>query len=461
MTIIVDLFPLLAAFNLFVASVEVIGPLHVTQDGPESYRRVFTKLPKPGEESAVARELLSAFAARAYRRPVAPAEVAKLTKLVDSVLAQKAPFVEAVGVGVQAVLCSPAFLFRWELDSPTTKAGDVRPLTDYEVASRLSYFLWSSMPDQPLLDLAARGELLTGGNLDKQTARMLQDPRAKTFAQNFAEQWLQLRAIDEIEIDRRKFPKFSDALRDAMVQESRMFFDTVLRENRPVFDLIEADFTFANQRLAEHYGLPEVKGDELRRVALPADSPRGGVLGQAAVLLATSLPTRTSPVIRGKWVLDQILGTPPPPPSANVPPLEDTKVDKDATMRVRLEQHRANPDCAGCHAKMDPVGFALENFDATGAWRTHEGPTPIDTASSLPGGVKLDGFPELKKYLKSEKFARAFAQNVATYALGRKLERYDRPAIDAIMARAKADGFRIQTLIAAIVGSDPFLRRKQ
>ena len=447
--------------NLFVASVEVIGPLHVTQDGPESYRRVFTKLPKPGEESAVARELISAFAARAYRRPVAPAEVAKLTKLVDSVLAQKAPFVEAVGVGVQAVLCSPAFLFRWELDSPTTKAGDVRPLTDYEVASRLSYFLWSSMPDQPLLDLAARGELLTGGNLDKQTARMLQDPRAKMFSQNFAEQWLQLRAIGEIEIDRRKFPKFSDALRDAMVQESRMFFDAVLRENRPVFDLIEADFTFANQRLAEHYGLADVKGDELRRVALPADSPRGGVLGQAAVLLATSLPTRTSPVIRGKWVLDQILGTPPPPPSANVPPLEDTKVDKDATMRVRLEQHRANPDCAGCHAKMDPVGFALENFDATGAWRTHEGPTPIDTASSLPGGVKLDGFPELKKYLKSEKFARAFAQNVATYALGRKLERYDRPAIDAIMARAKTDGFRIQTLIAAIVGSDPFLRRKQ
>ena len=445
--------------NLFVSAIELTGPLHVTQDGPESYRCVFTRLPKPGEESAVARELLGAFATRAFRRPAEPAEVEKLGKLVDGVLAQKAPFVEAVSVGVQAILCSPAFLFRRELDS--AKPGDVRTLNDYEVASRLSYFLWSSMPDQPLADLATRGELLKDGNLEKQTLRMLRDARATTFAHNFAEQWLQLRALDEIDIDRRKFPKFNGDLREAMIDESRQFFSAVLSENRSVFDLIEADFTFANERLAELYGIADVKGDKLRRVALPAGSPRGGVLGQSSVLLATSMPTRTSPVIRGKWVLEQILGTPPPPPSANVPPLEDTKVDKDASMRVRLEQHRANPECAGCHAKMDPVGFAMENFDAIGAWRTHEGPTLIDTASELPNGRKLAGFDELRKYLKSDKFARAFAQNLATYALGRGLERYDRPAIDQIVAKAKADQFRIQTLIVAIVTSDPFLRRKQ
>ena len=447
--------------NLFVTSVEIIGPLHITENAPESIRRVFTRKPQPGEESAVARELISAFASRAYRRPAQAAEVEKLGKLVDSVLAQKASFVEAVGVGVQAVLCSTAFLFRSELDSPAAKPGEIRPLNDYEVASRLSYFLWSSMPDLALMESASRGELLKDGNLAKHTARMLQDPRSSAFTQNFVEQWLQLRAISEIDIDRRKFPKFNGDLRDAMIQESRLFFDAVLRENRPVFDLIDADFTFVNQRLADHYGISDVKGDRLRRVALTADSPRGGVLGQGAVLLATSMPTRTSPVVRGKWVLDQILGTPPPPPAANVPPLEDAKVDKDAPMRVRLEQHRANPDCAGCHAKMDPVGFALENFDAIGAWRTHEGATPIDTASVLPGGIKLEGFSELQKYLKSEKFARAFAQNIATYALGRGLERYDRPAMDGIVAKAKADNFRIQTLITAIVTSDPFLRRKQ
>ena len=445
--------------NLFVSSIEIAGPLHITQEGPESYRRVFTRLPKPGEESAVARELLGAFASRAFRRPVEPAEVEKLGKFVDGVLAQKAPFVEAVSVGVQAVLCSPAFLFRRELDS--VKPGEVRALNDYEVASRLSYFLWSSMPDQPLADLAVRGELLKDGNLEKQARRMLGDARAMTFAHNFAEQWLQLRALEEIDIDRRKFPKFNGDLRDAMVEESRQFFGAVLSENRPIFDLIEADFTFANERLAALYGIADVKGEKMRRISLPVGSPRGGVLGQSSVLLATSMPTRTSPVIRGKWVLEQILGTPPPPPSANVPPLEDTKVDKDAPMRVKLEQHRANPECAGCHAKMDPVGFAMENFDAIGSWRTHEGPTLIDTASELPNGMKLSSFDELRKYLKSDKFARAFAQNLATYGLGRGLERYDRPAIDQIVAKAKADNFRIQTLISAIVTSDPFLQRKQ
>ena len=447
--------------NLFVAGIEIIGPLHITEEGPESYRRVFTRLPKPGEESAVARELLGAFASRAFRRPAEPVEIDKLGKLVDGVLAQKAPFVEAVSVGVQAILCSPAFLFRKELDPQNLKPGEIRPLNDYEVASRLSYFIWSSMPDQQLTDLAARGELLKDGNLEKQTARLLADPRAKAFTHNFAEQWLQIRAVDEVDIDRKKFPSFNDDLREAMVQESRMYFDAVLRENRPAFDLLESRFTFLNQRLAEHYGIRDVKGGDFRRIDLPEGSPRGGVLGQASVMLATSMPTRTSPVIRGKWVLEQILGTPPPPPAANVPPLEDAKVDKDAPLRVRLEQHRANAECAGCHAKIDPVGFALENFDAIGAWRTMDGKNPIDTSSELPNGRKLAGLAELKEYLKNEKFVRALTQNLATYALGRGIERYDRPAIDGILKRAKDDNYKLQSLVTAIVTSDPFLRRRK
>jgi hypothetical protein len=447
--------------NLFIAGLEVTGPLHVTEDGPESYRRVFTKRPNPGEESAVARELLGAFATKAFRRPAEAGEIEKLGKFVDRLLADKVPFTEAISVGVQAVLCSPAFLFRKELDPHGVKPGEVRQLNEYEVASRLSYFLWSSMPDAELFGLAKRGELLKDGNLEKQTARMLKDSRVTNFSHNFTEQWLQIRAIDEIDIDRKKFPSFNDDLREAMLQESRLFFDAVLQENRSIFSLIAADFTFVNQRLARHYGITNVTGDQFKRVPLPPDSPRGGILGQAAVMLATSMPTRTSPVIRGKWVLEQILGTPPPPAAANVPPLEDAKVDKDAPLRVRLEQHRANAECAGCHAKIDPAGFALENFDAIGAWRTQDGNTPIDTSSVLPNGTKLAGLGDLKTYLQNEKFARAFAQNVATYALGRGLERFDRPAIDAIVNKAKADGFRIQSIITAVVTSDPFLRRKR
>jgi mono/diheme cytochrome c family protein len=446
--------------NVYLTGVDVIGPMHVKQQPPESFRRIFTHMPStPEEEAKVTRELLSAFATRAYRRAVSPEEVERLAKLSDAARADKAPFIEAIGVGIQAALCSPHFLFRWELDPAALKPGDVRNLNDFEIASRVSYFLWSSMPDKELFDLAERGELTK--QLPQQVARMLKDGRAQAFTRNFSSQWLQIRALNEIEIDRTKFPKFNNQLREAMKEESRLFFDAIVREDRSVFELIKSDFTFVNQRLADHYGLPGVQGDKFQRVALPGDSPRGGVLGQGSVLLATSMPTRTSPVVRGKWVLEQILGTPPPPAPANVPPLEETKVDKNAPLRVRLEQHRQNPDCAGCHAKIDPVGFALENFDAIGAWRTEENGQPIDTSSVLPGGKKLSGFNELRDYLKGDKFVRGLAEKLLIYAVGRGLERYDKAALEQVVAGTKLGDDKMSALIIAVVTSDPFLKRKR
>ncbi len=446
--------------NAYVMSVELIGPTNAKPNVPESFRKLFTKMPLPGEEAKVARELLGAFAARAYRRPVTAQEIERLGKIADSALAQKAPFTEAVGVGVQAALCSPSFLFRWELDAKPMKAGEVRNLGDFEVASRLSYFLWNSMPDKELLDLAEKGELLKHDNARKQASRMVKDGRAQSFIKNFSSQWLQIRTLEEVEIDEKRFPKYDYRLRESMKEESRLFFDAIVREDRSIYDLVQADFTFANQRLAELYGLPGVQGDKFQRIQLPADSPRGGVLGQAAVMVATSMPTRTSPVVRGKWVLEQLLGTPPPPAPANVPPLEATKVDKDASMRVRLEQHRQNADCAVCHDKIDPVGFALENFDAIGAWRTQEGNVPIDASGVLPGGRKVNGIAELKAYVKGEKFARNFAQKLMTYALGRGLQRTDKAAVDAVVAQMHAGGDKMSVLIAAIVTSEPFLKRQ-
>ena len=427
----------------------------------ESYRRFFTKQPELGSEAKVARELLSAFLPRAYRRPVPQTEIERFGKLVDGALAEKAPFTEAMGVAVQAVLCSPNFLFRWELDPDALKPGSVRNLNDYEVAARLSYFLWSSLPDAQLTDLAAKGELLKGDTLRREVTRMLADWRAQAFVRNFSSQWLQIRAVDEVEIDEKKFPKFSGKLRDSMKEETRLVFDAIVREDHSIFDLVDADFTFVNQQLAEHYGLTGVQGAGFRRVKIPSGSPRGGVLGQGSVLLATSMPTRTSPVVRGKWVLEQMLGTPPPPPPANVPPLEETKVDKDASLRVRLEQHRANPDCAVCHAKIDPVGFTLENFDAIGSWREQDGNSRIDASGKFSDGAKVDGVAGLKKYLKGEKFARAFEQKLMTYALGRGTERADKAALDAVNKQTAAAGYKMSALIAAIVTSDPFLKRKR
>ena len=452
--------------NLFVEWVEVVSPpMASAVKLPESHTRLIPRLPEPGREREMAREILAKFASRAYRRPATDAEVERLTGFVDLAMKNGAGFLEGMQVAIQAALCSPRFLYRWELDPETMKPGEARSLTDYEVASRLSYFLWSSMPDDELLGLAERGELLKNGNVEKQAARMMQDWKVWAFRDFFAGQWLQIHNIYDVAIDPEVFPKWDDSLKVAMEQETRLFFEAVMKENRPVTELIDANFTFLNEKLARFYGIDGVKGDEFRRVTLPPESPRGGVLTQGSVLLATSTPTRTSPVIRGKWILEQILGTPPPPPPPDVPPLqEQAKTDQSASLRQRMEQHRNSPDCAGCHSLMDPLGFALENFDATGAWRDQDGKFPIDASGKLrgDGGKEFNGARELKGVLKNnKKFVKCLTEKMMTYALGRGLEFYDKCAVLAIAGELPKSENRFSALVAGIVTSDPFLRRKR
>ncbi|RYD69160.1 MAG: DUF1592 domain-containing protein, partial [Verrucomicrobiaceae bacterium] len=357
--------------NIYVQSAELEGTFTLLRAWePESHRKLITKQPQPGQEMAVAAELLRPFLLRAYRRPATEEELKRVLGFVEMALKNGGGFAEGMQVAVQAVLCSPRFLFRWELDNTPTKPGEARELSDWEIASRLSYFLWNSMPDEQLFALAEKGDLRKNGNLEKEVLRMTKDWRARHFVNNFAGQWLQIRNIWETYLDPDTFPKWSDDLKGLMKEESEKFFEAVMQENRNVLDLIDADFTFLNEKLAKYYGIEGVQGKEFRRVQLPANSPRGGVLTQGSVLLATSTPTRTSPVIRGKWVLEQILGTPPPAAPPDVPPLPEGKqIAQSASLRKRLEQHISQADCASCHKRMDPLGFALENFDASGAWR--------------------------------------------------------------------------------------------
>ena len=452
--------------NLFVESVEINGP-PVASDVklPESHTRLIPQLPEPGHERELAREILGKFASRAYRRPATEVEIAQLTGFVDLAMKDGAGFPEGMQLAIQAALCSPRFLFRWELDPESMKRGGVRDLSDYEVASRLSYFLWSSMPDEELLGIAERGELRKDSNLEKQAARMIQDWKAQAFVENFAGQWLQIRNMYDVAIDPDVFPRWDDSLKVAMEQETRRFFAAVMKENRPVTELLDGNFTFLNEKLARFYGIDGVKGDEFQRVTLPPGSPRGGVLTQGSVLLATSTPTRTSPVIRGKWILEQILGTPPPPPPADVPPLtEQAHTDQSASLRKRMEEHRNSPECAGCHASMDPLGFALENFDATGAWRDMDGKFSIDASGKMKGGdgKTFNGAQELKGVLKdNKKFVRCLTEKMMTYALGRGLEYFDKCAVTAIAGELPKSDNRFSALVAGIVTSDPFLKRKR
>ncbi|MDQ3624444.1 MAG: DUF1588 domain-containing protein, partial [Verrucomicrobiota bacterium] len=305
------------------------------------------------------------------------------------------------------------------------------------------------------------GELRHNGNLEKQALRMMEDGRARQFVSNFAGQWLQIRNLSELSIDPDYFPGWDDSLKSHMKEETELFFDAVMKEDRPVTDLLEADFTFLSEKLASHYGLDAVKGEEFQRVTLPKESARGGVLTQGSVLLSTSTPTRTSPVIRGKWILEQILGSPPPPPPPDVPPLpEEKNADQSAPLRVRLEQHRSKAECAGCHSKMDPLGFALENFDAVGRWRTMDGKFPIDPSGKLNSGETFSGPAELKKILKNAQFIHSLSEKMMVYALGRGLEHYDKCAVDTVVASMAKNENRFSALITGIVTSEPFLKRK-
>jgi mono/diheme cytochrome c family protein len=427
---------------------------------PEIRQRILVQQSKEQTKVENARQILERFAFRAYRRPVKADEVDRLVGLVTQAESQGDSFDKGIQLALQAVLVSPHFLFRIELDPQPRDEKAIHSINDFELASRLSYFMWSSMPDETLFDLARQNKLHEEKVLEDQVRRMLKDARAHALVENFAGQWLELRSLKNSSPDPELFPSFDEDLRSAMQKESELFFEAVVKEDRSILDFVDADFTFLNERLARHYGIPEVKGDQFQRVRLTGDQ-RGGILTQASILTVTSNPTRTSPVKRGKWILDNILGTPPPPPPPDVPVLKEGK-ELTGTLRQRMEQHRANPSCAVCHQRMDPLGFGFENFDAVGAWRTLDGKYPIDPGGVLPDGKSFKGPKELKAILKGkeDQFRRCLTEKLLTYALGRGLEFYDKASIEGISRKLAEKNNRFSALVIEIVKSDPFQKRR-
>jgi mono/diheme cytochrome c family protein len=460
----------LAAAETISGRAIVAGPPSPGQEKPESHRRIIFREPtSPGDYPDAARAILERFATRAYRRPVTRPELERLLSLVELALADGDRFERGIQLAVKAVLVSPHFLFRVELDNrPRGLAAGapgqhgVETIGEFELASRLSYFLWSTMPDETLFRLAGDGKLRSPEVLAGQVRRMLVDPRARALVENFAFQWLQIRNLKGSSPDRDRFPGFDELLRQAMFRETELFFAEVMREDRSILDLLDADFTYLNERLARHYGIPGVTGDEFRRVRL-TNPERGGLLTHASILTVTSNPNRTSPVKRGRWVLEQLLGTPPPPPPPEVSPLkDDPAVATAVSVRRRMEQHRAQPSCAVCHNRLDPLGFGLENYDGLGAWRDKDGGLPVDASGTLPSGESFRGPAELKAILKarSREFARCLTEKMLTYALGRGLEESDRCTVDRIVKDLEANQYRFAALAQGIVSSEPFLKRR-
>ena len=448
--------------NLIVASIRVRGPLEQI-DLPPSHKQIIFINPEEvnrEERRQAAEKILRRLITRAFRRPPTDDELRRYRDLVQAARRQGESLESSVQLVLQALLVSPHFLYKMELDPPG-KEGQPRQLNDFEVASRVSYFLWSSMPDDELLELASEGKLTADDNLEKQVRRMLASPKSKALAENFAGQWLELRSLDIRTPDSQLFPAFSDDLRRAMRSETELFFETIVREDRSVLDLLTADFTFVNEPLAKLYGIGGVSGNEFRRVST-AGTPRGGLLTQGSFLTITSNPNRTSPVKRGKWILENILGTPPPPPPPDVPELVEAKQGEDlGSLRARLEEHRKNPACASCHERMDPLGFAMENFDAIGAWRDKDGKAPIDASGKLPSGESFAGAAELRELIvqtRRDEFVGCLAEKLLTYALGRGLEYYDQCAVDKITKALPEDGHKFSRLVIGIVHSDPFLK---
>jgi hypothetical protein len=406
-------------------------------------------------------DVLRNFADRAFRRPATHDELSRLLGIVLSGEKDGESPEASIEVGLRTVLAAPQFLFRTALTDDPGLSGLSLPTNDFDLASRLSYFLWSSMPDKELFWLSAQGVLRQADHLRFQVARMLRDPRSRALAEDFAVQWLQTRKLQEFNPDPTVFPDFDEALRSAMFEETRLFFATIQDEDRDIQEFLDADFTFVNERLARHYGMRGIVGEQFRRVSLTGTA-RGGVLTQASVLAVTSNPTRTSPVKRGKWILENILGAPPSPPPSGVEALKEGHgVVATGTLRQRMERHRADASCASCHRRMDPLGFGLENFDAVGAWRDHDGGQSIDASGKLPGGRAFRGPAELKAVLLSRRhaFARCLAEKMLTYALGRGLERADRRAVDQIVARLADEGYKFSALVLAVAESEPFLAR--
>lgn len=443
--------------HLFLEGFAIAGP-----ERSLSHRRIFFV---DSEDRDGARKILDRFATRAFRRPLAPGESDRILALYDAGRTKGKSFAGALRQGLWSVLVSPHFLFRAELDSTQRDESGACRLNEWELASRLSYFLWSSMPDEPLLDLAAKGRLRDPVVLKEQARRMLADPKARALVDNFAGQWLGLRRLELIQPDHEMFPSFNETLRRSMIDEAWSFFDHIVRDDRSILELVDADYTYLNEPLAKHYGIKGVSGDQMRRVQLK-DSNRGGVMTMAGVLTITSHPTRTSAVKRGKWILDEVLGAPPPPPPPNVPELNEASKNrpdaKTLSLRQRLELHRADPQCFGCHKRMDVLGLGLENFDPIGRWRENEGGKKIDVAGVLPTGERFSTPGQLKKILAGcrDDFARAMAEKMFVYALGRATERCDRREIKRVADGLRQNDYRFSTLIEEVVTSYPFRYRR-
>ncbi|MEZ6057491.1 MAG: DUF1592 domain-containing protein [Planctomycetaceae bacterium] len=452
--------------NLYVRMIEVQGPVGLPDNLPESHRKLIVESPSKLLNVSVndaATKNLRRFLPRAFRRPVSDAEVAQYVHFVQMTVDRGDTFERGMQIALQAVLVSPQFLFRIEVDKRSESTNGRQSLSDYELASRLSYFLWSSMPDEELLELAAAGTLHEDAVLDAQVQRMLADPKVDSLVKNFAGQWLGLRKLstNEVEPDKTIFPEFNDQLRQDMWEETERFFGAIVKENRSVGDLIDGRYSFLNERLAKHYGIPNVKGDEFRRVEFNGGM-RAGILTHGSILTLTSYPDRTSPVKRGEWVLSNLLGDSPPDPPPVVPGLDETqKNNPDLPLRKQLEIHRADPGCASCHKVMDEIGFGLEKFDAIGRWRDKEGKFDIDAVGLLPSGERFDGPAELVQVLGKRKddVSRCIAEKLLTYGLGRGLEWYDRCTVDAITQSLKADDYRFAAAVRAIVKSEPFRMR--
>ncbi len=446
-----------------VYQISVNGPYESSgPGGTPSRRRIFICRPaKPGDEENCAERILAAVMRRAYRRPVTPADFKRPMEFYRKARAEEG-FDAGIESALSAVLVSPEFLFRIEQDPAGVAPNTAYRISDLALASRLSFFLWSSIPDDELLETAERGALHKPKVLEHQVRRMLADARSQNLACNFAGQWLYLRNLESITPDLRLFPDFDDNLRQAFRRETELHIESVLREDRSVLDLLKTDHTFLNERLAKHYGIPQVYGDRFRRVALDRDDERGGLLRQGSVLTVTSYATRTSPVLRGKWVLENILGTPPPPPLPDVPALKDNTVSANLSVRERLAEHRANAACASCHNLIDPAGFALENFDAVGRWRTLEEGKLVDVSGGLPDGSKFAGVAGLEEGLlnRPEVFVGTLTEKLLTFALGRGVEHYDAPAIRKIVRDARASDYRFSSIIVGIARSTPFTMRR-
>ena len=402
-------------------------------------------------------KIITDFATRAFRRPLSPTEQQRFFELFAAVNSNGESLETCLKVVCEAVLVSPQFLFRGDTQSQPDNPRGIMPVDEYTLASRLSYFLWSSMPDKKLFDEAGQGALRR--NLKREVNRMLDDPKAHALVENFAGQWLQLRDLKLISPDRKEFPAFNDTLRNAMQKETELFFASICKDNRSVLEFISANYSFLNEKLAGLYGINGVDGEDFRRVTFDQASPRGGLLTQASILTLNSNPTRTSPVKRGKWVLENILGEQPPPPPPNVPELKEGKEALKGTLRQRMEQHRSDPNCASCHARMDPIGFAFEHFDGIGAWREREGDFGIDASGKLSSGESFSGAADLKSLLVRQRrndFVHCLVEKMLTYALGRGVEYYDRCAVDRIAQRLAKDNYRFRTLVLEIVKSAPF-----